>query len=138
MGLNGRFKFGKRNPGLNRTPPPKEEWSSHVKSLDPEGFDDFIGKYPVSLIDFYSPICGPCKTMASRLRPLSKEYKHKVAFGKINVARHHELAKKYKIMRVPNIIVFSYGKKVTSMVGIKSISILTKTLDDVLSDLENE
>ena len=136
MGL--KDLLGRKKTESKRTPPPKEDWPTHVKSLDRKGFDVFIEKYPVSLVDFYSPHCGPCKTMASRLRPLSKEYKHRVAFAKVDVTRHQELAKRFKIMSVPKLIVFSYGKKVGSMLGVKSISTLTKTLDEVLAELENE
>ena len=135
MGL--KDLLGRKKPESKRTPPPKEDWPTHVKALNQKGFDDFIEKYPVSLVDFYSPYCGPCKTMASRLRPLSKEYKHRVAFGKVDVTENQELAKRFKIMSVPKLMVFSYGKKEGSMLGVKNVATLTKTLDGVLSELED-
>jgi len=134
MALKGLFRNKKTTS--ERTPPAKEDWPTHMKTLDQKGFDDFIEKYPVSLVDFYSPFCGPCKTMTSRLRNLSKDYKYRVAFAKIDVTENQELAKRFKIMSVPHMMVFSYGKKVGTMMGKKDVPTLTKVLDKVLAEVE--
>lgn len=57
--------------------PPKDEWPSYIEVLDEGDFEDFINKYPVTLIDFHSPACKPCRAMKPRLRKLSKEYESK-------------------------------------------------------------
>jgi len=120
----------------NREPPPRGDWPAGLVILDTSGFDDFIEKYPVILVDFYSPTCGPCMAMAPTIRKLSRQYRHRVAFAKVNIAEHQELAKRYRIMSIPNIVIFSYGKKVNRLVGKRSESGLKKALDRALSDFE--
>ena len=66
--------------------------------------------------------CDPCKKMAPRLRRLSKIYKGKVSFGKLNIQNNENIVKQYNIMGIPYFVFFRYGKKIASMTGVKSIS----------------
>ena len=138
MGIKSIMGIGKWHPDLKKEPPPRDEWPKGLIAMDAKGFDDFIDLYPVSLVDFYSPSCGPCIEMAPAVRHLALRYKHRVAFAKVNVAENQELARKYRIMGVPNIIIFSYGKRVTGMVGRKPESKIKKALDKVLSEFERK
>ena len=70
--------------------------------------------------------------MAPRLRRLSKIYKGKVAFGRLNTQENEAISKKYKIMGITHFIFFCYGKKVASMTGMKSIGDMKDTIDDLL------
>ena len=133
MGIRGKFKLRKDGPDHDREPPPREEWPTHVKRLDTEDFADFIERYPVSFIDFHSPDCGPCRAIAPQIRLLSKRYRYRVAFGKVNVRENIELASRYRVQSVPNLMVFSYGKKVTAMLGRKSTGDLKKAIEEGLS-----
>ena len=117
----------------NREPLSREDWPASLTILDQKNFDDFIDKYPVCLVDFFSPTCGPCVAMSRTIRLVSRKYKHRVAFGKLNIASNRELAKRYKIMSIPYIIVFSHGKKVYTMMGKKSERELSGMLDRMLS-----
>lgn len=111
---------------------PKNKWPDHVINLDEKNFEDFIEKYPLSVIDFWAPWCAPCKSMAPRLRRLSNIYKGKVAFGKINTQENQNLSKKYKIMGIPHLILFKYGEKISSITGIKSVGDIKKIIDQYL------
>lgn len=134
MGIKNIMGIGKRR---NRESPPKSAWPKGLVILGEKDFNDFIDLYPVSLIDFYSPTCGPCVAMSRTIRLVSRQYKYKAAFGKVNIAENRELAKRYKIMSIPYIVIFSYGKKVYTMMGKKSEKYLTEALDQVLSKIEN-
>jgi thioredoxin 1 len=111
------------------------EWPEHVVTLDKKNFDDFINKYPLSIVDFWAPWCSPCKTMTPRLRRLSKVYKGNVAFGRLDTQENQNLAKKYKIMGIPNLVFFSYGKKISSITGLKSVGVIKSMIDDLLKKL---
>ncbi len=100
--------------------------------LDKKNFDDFIERYPVSLVDFYSPTCGPCAGFSRTIRQVSRNYKHRVAFGKLDVTENQELAKRFKVMSVPYTVIFSYGKKVYTLMGKKTERELARVLDQML------
>jgi thioredoxin 1 len=109
----------------------KVDWPDHVLNLDKKNFDDFIEKYPLSIIDFWAPWCAPCKSMAPRLRRLSKLYKGQIAFAKLNTQENQDIAKKYKISGIPHLIVFSYGKKISDIHGLKSTGKLKKIIENI-------
>jgi len=106
-----------------------DKWPDYVVTLNGRSFNEFIQKYPLSLVDFWAPWCAPCRAMAPRLRRLSKIYKGKVAFGKIDTQKNPDIAKKYKIMGIPHFGFFSYGKKVAEMTGVKSVGDIKDTID---------
>lgn len=137
MGFKDFFKFRSWVPDLTREPPPKREWPDHIISLNRKNFDKFIDKYPLSVVDFWAGWCKPCKTIAPRIRQLSKSYKGKVAFGKVNVDSESELSKRFHILGIPNLILFSYGQKVTSLTGVKQVDVYEKELEKILSKFEN-
>jgi len=111
------------------------DWPDYVITLDKTTLKPFIEKYPLSIVDFWAPWCKPCKSMAPRLRRLSKIYKGKVAFGRINTQENESVSKKYKIMGIPNFMFFSYGKKVASMTGVKSVGDIKETIDTLLKKM---
>ena len=129
LGLFNRKK-GKCGPDLNNLS--ASEWPDYVITLDEKNFSEFIQKYPLSAVDFWAPWCAPCRTMGPRLRRLSKIYKGKVAFGKLNTQENEDIAKKYKIMGIPHLIFFCDGKKISSTTGVKSVGAIKDTIDDLL------
>ena len=108
------------------------KWPDYVVTLNGKNFNEFIQKYPLSLVDFWAPWCAPCRAMAPRLRRLSKIYKGKVAFGKLDTQANEDIAKKYKIMGIPHLMFFCNGKKISSATGVKSIGDIKDTIDDLL------
>lgn len=117
-----------------RGPPP--DWPDHVVTLEGRNFNEFIQRYPLSLVDFWAPWCAPCKVIAPRIRRLARIYMGKVAFGKLNTQKNEEVTKKYHIRGIPYLAFFRYGKKITSITGVRSIGSLKDTIDDLLKDLE--
>jgi thioredoxin 1 len=114
----------------------KKDYPDHVITLDSKNFNVFIEKYPLSVVDFWASWCAPCKAMAPRLRRLSKIYKGKVAFGKIDTQKNQDIAKKYKIQSIPHLVVFNNGKKVLSITGLRSVGNLKKTIEEILHEID--
>lgn len=125
-------------PDLTRESPPKREWPTYIEPLDIRTFHDFIAKYPVSLIDFYSPACKPCKAISPQIRLLSKCYKYRIAFGKVNVFDNREIAEEYHIMSVPYLFIFSYGEKVKSLLGKNLVAEIDVALQEILAEFEKK
>ena len=81
-----------------------------IKYLEKD-FDNEI-KNGIVLVDFYADWCGPCRMMGSVLENLEN-----VSILKVNVDKFPDLAQKYGIMSIPNLILFENGNPVKNHVG---------------------
>jgi thioredoxin 1 len=79
-------------------------------------FEDFI-KNGVAFVDFFAEWCMPCLMMAPIMDELNEKFKGKIKFGKVNVDDNKELAQKFNVMSIPNMILFRDGKKVSQFIG---------------------
>jgi thioredoxin 1 len=134
----GIFDFNKKRKISKKQPLSDNPWPDYVVTLDGNTIKEFIQKYPVSLVDFWAPWCAPCKTIAPRMRRLSKIYTGKVAFGKLNIQENQDIAKHYRIIGIPHIVLFSHGKKVTSITGVKSIGYIKDVIENLLEKRDKE
>ena len=71
------------------------------------------------LVDFYADWCGPCKMMAPAVEALANE-QDEVTVGKLNVDFAPELARAYKVMSIPTLILFKNGEAVEKRIGVQS------------------
>ena len=69
----------------------------------------------VVIVDFYADWCGPCQMLAPVLEQLSEESNVKVV--KINVDDIPELARQFRIMSIPTLLLFKDGKFVKKDLG---------------------
>ena len=70
-----------------------------------------------ALLDIFATWCGPCKAIAPIVEELSEEYADKVEFFKADADENQELAKKFRVMSIPNLILFKDGKVASRHVG---------------------
>ncbi len=116
----------------SRKSPPVNEWPSHIVTLSDKNLSDFIGKYPLSVVDFWAPWCAPCKVILPRLRLLSGKYAGSVAFGRLNIEKNEGIAEQYRIKNIPNLVFFSYGRRILSVSGVKTIGDIGRRIDRML------
>ena len=85
--------------------------------LSSENFKEEVlnSEKPV-LVDFYADWCGPCKMLAPVLEGLSEKM-DKVTFYKVNVDASSDLAGRYGIQAIPNLVIFKDGKAVDQITG---------------------
>ncbi|MGB4627493.1 MAG: thioredoxin [Erysipelotrichaceae bacterium] len=95
-----------------------------------KNFEEVINSGPV-LVDFYADWCGPCKMIAPILEELSKVYSGVVRIVKVNVNDDKELAIKYQISSIPNLLAFKNGEVVKQVIGFQTKDNLIKILEEI-------
>lgn len=65
------------------------------------------------LVDFFATWCGPCKMLANVLENVDSDIK----VLKVDTDEFENLAREYKIMSIPTLILFKNGKEVKKNIG---------------------
>ena len=91
-----------------------------IIDLTKENFQAEITKSdkPV-LVDFWAVWCGPCQMMPPILHELEAEMPD-VQIGKVNVDEQMDLARQFRVVSIPTLIIFKNGQEVQRMVGVTS------------------
>ena len=71
----------------------------------------------IVLIDFFAEWCMPCVMMGPVMEELSRKFKGKIKFGKVNVDENADIAQKFSISSIPNFILFKDGEILDRFVG---------------------
>jgi thioredoxin 1 len=87
-----------------------------VPELTNGEFEEFI-KEGVVVVDFFAEWCMPCIAMGPIIEELAGKFDGKIRFGKVNVDDNQDLAKKFEIQSIPNLVLFKDGEPVEHFVG---------------------
>jgi thioredoxin 1 len=85
--------------------------------LKDSNFREVVSKYPLILVDFWAPWCGPCRIVSPIIEQLAGEYAGRVAFGKVNIDENHLVAKSFGIQSIPTMIILKNSKVIDISVG---------------------
>ena len=91
-----------------------------LQHLTTAEFDAAAGKAPLAMVDFWAPWCGPCQMLGPVMENLAAQYEGKALVAKVNVDEEPELARQYRIMSIPTLMLFQNGEPVRREVGGKS------------------
>ena len=132
----------------NRIPAGKQHLSPKCgkcgKQIDPKGvaipveltdneFQPFIknASIPV-MVDFYSPTCGPCKSIAPVIVKLAADYLGRVIIAKLDTSTNPGTAMHYQIRGVPSLYFFKNGEVIDQIVGAPPEGQLRQKLDSII------
>jgi len=80
------------------------------------------------LVDFWAPWCGPCKMVKPIVEEIAGE-RDDIKVGLINVDEQMELAKKFRVMSIPTLMIFKGGEMVKKTMGAMSKDELLEFLE---------
>jgi thioredoxin 1 len=86
-------------------------------NLDDSNFSQTINKFPLLLVDFWAPWCGPCRMMSPLIDQIGKDYVGKLVVGKVNVDENPTVSRQFGISSIPTLILFKRGQALNKIIG---------------------
>ena len=103
-----------------------------VTELTTANFNEIVKSDKPVLVDFWASWCGPCRMVSPVIDQLAEEYAGKINVGKVNVDNEGTLAAEFAIVSIPTVIIFTNGKPVNKLVGVRSLDDYADAIDAVL------
>jgi thioredoxin 1 len=86
----------------------------------------------VSLVDFSTEWCAPCKTMLPIVQRIAGDYAGRVSVFSVDAEKEQELAMRQAVMSFPTFLILKNGKVVDRVVGAIADPKLRAKIDAVL------
>ncbi len=100
----------------------QEEFNKEIKGSDT----------PV-ILDTYADWCGPCRMMAPVFDELSKDFKGKLKFLKMNTEGNEGIAGELGVSSIPCFIIFKKGEEADRIIGAMPKDSFKEKINSVLS-----
>jgi len=71
-----------------------------------------------TLVDFWAPWCGPCRSIGPIVEELAEQFKDGVKVMKLNVDDSQKTAINFNVRSIPTLILFKDGQAVDTIVGL--------------------
>ncbi|MCH2451416.1 MAG: thioredoxin [Gracilimonas sp.] len=97
-----------------------------------KSFNEIINDETPVLVDFYADWCAPCKMMTPILQQLKSEMGDKLNIIKIDTERNPDVAIKYQVRGIPNLILFRKGQLLWQQAGVVQMPQLQQIIEQKL------
>ena len=100
-----------------------------VIKVTKENFEEVKNSEKTVLLDFYADWCGPCRMVSPLVDEIAEEHPEYLV-GKINVDDDPELAEKFGVASIPNLVVLKNGEVANQTAGARPKSQILALLAD--------
>ncbi|SRR5216683_2860381 len=104
-----------------------------TKIVTDESFEaDVLKNEKPVIVDYWAEWCGPCRMVSPVLEEIAAEHADKIDVVKINIDQNPKVTKRYSILQIPTMNVFSGGEVVKQIIGAKPKSALLRDLAEFI------
>ena len=100
-----------------------------VIKVTKENFEEVRNSEKTVLLDFYADWCGPCRMVSPLVDEIAEEHPEYLV-GKVNVDDDPELAEKYGVATIPNLVVLKNGEVANQTAGARPKKQILALLED--------
>tara|TARA_A100001037_G_scaffold289543_1_gene301379 strand:+ start:448 stop:777 length:330 start_codon:yes stop_codon:yes gene_type:complete len=99
--------------------------------FDDANFDaEVLGRDSLTVVDFWSKTCIPCKQLKKVLGQVSEELPEGVVIGTVDGDENHELLAKYGVRGFPTLLFIKEGEVVETRTGVDRRQVLKKVIEE--------
>jgi thioredoxin 1 len=84
------------------------------------------------LVDFWATWCQPCLRLGPTLDQVAEDFDGRAKVVKVDVDQEQDLAVKYGVMQIPNLVFFKDGKQVDQVLGVVPRSVIADKLQKLV------
>jgi thioredoxin 1 len=108
--------------------------NANVAEFTTDNWEQEVLKSDVPVVvDFWAPWCGPCRQLAPTIDRIADQFAGRVKVGKLNTDESPDLAAKYRITGIPQVLIFKGSDQPQErVVGVTSEASLVKLINRVL------
>ncbi len=96
---------------------PSSNASTEGEPITVARFDEIIGSSKLTMVDFYTTWCGPCKRMDPFVKQIAADMADQVTVLQIDAEAQMDIAERYHLQGYPTLIFFKGGQVVYTSLG---------------------